>query len=53
MLTPLADIRTVCTVMHCHEMVEADAIRAADDHMLSPQAGFCGRNNTPTIAKVV
>jgi hypothetical protein len=40
MLTPLADIRTVCTLRHCHEVVEANAIRAADDHMLSPQAGF-------------
>ena len=50
------DILAIGVGIHCHEVVESNAIRAADDHGLSPQAGVSilrARNPTPRIAKVM
>ena len=40
MSTFRADIDAIAMGAHRHEVVELNTIRAADDHRLSPQAGF-------------
>jgi hypothetical protein len=38
MPTLLTNIGAICMDIHCHEVVESNTIRAADDHRLAPQS---------------